>query len=121
MPDLTELLARVKVATGPARELDIAITRQFVHGKFYQTTETAGPYTSSIDAALALTERVLPGWKRSLFEKRGGAGWVARVSSPRYETSSSGEDTPMPTASLALLAATLSALITREVAHAPGA
>jgi hypothetical protein len=59
---LSELLAKVQAASGPDRELDIANTKALVHGKFYQTPETAGPYTSSIDAALALVERVLPGW-----------------------------------------------------------
>lgn len=34
----------------------------------------------SIDAALALAERVLKGWKRSLFEH--GDGWMARVQAP---------------------------------------
>lgn len=34
----------------------------------------------SIDAALALVERALPGWKRSLFEH--GDGWMARVQAP---------------------------------------
>jgi hypothetical protein len=69
--------------------------------------------TGSADAALALVERVQPGWKRSLFEKRGG-GWVSRISSPRWETYSSGEDTPLPAAPIALTLALLLSLQSQE-------
>lgn len=41
-------------------------------------------YTASIDAAVALVERCLPGWKRSIFEGHNGL-WIARVTSPRRE------------------------------------
>lgn len=66
-------------------------------------------YTASVDAVIALIEDKLPGWKRSLFEKRGG-GWIARVSSPRYDTFTSGEDDRAATAPLALLSALLTAI-----------
>lgn len=117
-----DLLERVKAATGPDRELDWRIAEvlnipepwpattawpPFMAGSKFDKALPA--YTTSVDAALALVERCLPGWKRSLFEKRGG-GWIARVSSPRWDTFTSGEDTPMPTAPLAILAALLSAL-----------
>ncbi|PWJ81537.1 hypothetical protein C7441_11069 [Pseudaminobacter salicylatoxidans] len=38
--------------------------------------------TASLDAAVALVERVRPGWKRSVFEGYNGL-WIARISSPR--------------------------------------
>ena len=41
-------------------------------------------YTGSTDAAIALAERVLPGWKRQLLEDFNGK-WIARVCSPRRE------------------------------------
>lgn len=110
---LEELATRVRAATGPDRELDAAIREAIDHKMMERQLlwrETL-EYTASIDEALTLVERVLPGWKRQFFEKRGGAGWVARVSSPRYDTFSSGEDDPMPNAPLAILSACISALI----------
>ncbi len=54
---LRELLARVEVATGPDVRLDRAINAMFPDG------ELGSPYyTASIDAAVALCKRVLPGW-----------------------------------------------------------
>jgi hypothetical protein len=103
---LASLLERLREAKGPDREID-----RELQGEPHGTTRWSfiPEYTASIDASLALVERLLPGWKRSLFEKRGG-GWIARVSSPRWETFTSGEDDPLPTAPLALLAALLSAI-----------
>lgn len=84
MTDLSELLERVKAATGPDRELDGAIevmARRFdayraglddttrAHWKHNGSTVydgntgyVAANFTASIDAALALVERCLPGW-----------------------------------------------------------
>lgn len=59
MSDLAELLVRVKAATGPDREIDRAIER-LEHGP--DVIPFTPAYTASIDAALALVERVLPGW-----------------------------------------------------------
>ena len=64
MSELAELLERVKAATGPDRELDWDI-QQSQFG-IEQTDFHGTPrYTASIDAALALAERLLPGrsWK----------------------------------------------------------
>jgi hypothetical protein len=62
--ELSELLERVKAATGPDRELDDAI-RHAIDGKMVEPQllwRETFPYTASIDDALALTERMLPGW-----------------------------------------------------------
>jgi len=56
MTDLQGLLERVRTAKGPDGEIDYAIYRQLREYTGLQS------YTASIDAALALTERVLPGW-----------------------------------------------------------
>jgi len=85
MSDLSSLIARLEAAEGPDRELDrdIALTVDgFVYEKrgkdakpwFYHSTiggrrqlispynsERLPAYTSSIDAAVSLAERVLPG------------------------------------------------------------
>jgi hypothetical protein len=75
-PDLEGLLARVEKATGPDRELD-----GFIYGALgFQIIQRWGGYewrpegrgvwrampspTTSLDAALALVERKLPGWYR---------------------------------------------------------
>ena len=78
MTDLTALLERVEAATGPDREIDTEIARAFgwtppgINPALWEGKETpswwATPgfgmpaYTSSLDAAIALVERVLPGW-----------------------------------------------------------
>lgn len=79
--NLTPLLSRVEEATGPDRELDRDIAEHFypeiltrehrvvVGGQFAWQHPTYGltrceHYTASLDAALALCERVLPGWLR---------------------------------------------------------
>lgn len=86
MSDLSSLIARLEAAEGPSREFDrdIALTVDgFVYEKrgkdakpwFYHSTlrgrrqlispynsERLPAYTSSIDAAVSLAERVLPGW-----------------------------------------------------------
>lgn len=90
-PDLASLLERVRSATGPDREIDGRIEVHFrIHpwgpfhwinrspevnfasyegdvwlsggaGKFPGSGWQSKPYTSSIDAALALVERLMPG------------------------------------------------------------
>ena len=60
MTDISELIERVRAATGPDRELDEAIRFYFdPKGSRYYSESSA--YTASIDAALALVERCLPG------------------------------------------------------------
>lgn len=66
MPDLSELLERVKAATGPDRELDAAIWYALVEqprpgNKIDRDMISRWPeYTSSLDAALALVLRASP-------------------------------------------------------------
>jgi len=64
MTDLNELLERVKAATGPDRQLDYVL---FCHFAPMEVASAWHPlnghkYTSSIDAALALCGRALPGY-----------------------------------------------------------
>jgi hypothetical protein len=68
--ELRALLARVENATGPDREIDKALFAVFdperanrmtyVQYEGYAPMWTAPAYTASLDAALALVERVLP-------------------------------------------------------------
>jgi len=119
--DLKELLARVEKATGADDLLDADIS--FALGwssrnrDHYEWTEADGtfvqsfmpkPFTASLDASLALVERVLPGkagvvsfggmWSRADFINAEGVYLHATCRTP----------------ALALLAAVLKALIAKE-------
>lgn len=72
--DLSDLIARVEAATGPDREIDVAILRALpIEGGWFSVWpdhltwdsldagKFAPPLTASLDAALGLAERVLPG------------------------------------------------------------
>lgn len=78
---LRELLARVESATGPDRKLEYGIARMFIdHWKeydedeFYDNATHCPRLTSSIDAAVQLCERVLPGWIWDVTST--GTSWV---------------------------------------------
>ncbi len=71
---LPTLIKQVQAATGPDRGLDSLIWRTVIFdaelakggNEWIKTPRMAyskPPYTASIDAALALAERMLPGWK----------------------------------------------------------
>ncbi len=86
MTDLSALIARLEAAEAGSRELDVAIARSLgwgVHNarRFglwvvpfgeYDTCDPddmfeLGEFTTSLDAALALAERVLPGWSWEIY------------------------------------------------------
>jgi hypothetical protein len=70
MTSLYDLRERVRAATGPDRELDgeICIALGGEHNSMWRRPGEAGWYggpadvTASVDACLALLEKVLPGW-----------------------------------------------------------
>ena len=74
-------------------------------------TRKPRPLTASLDAALALVEEKLPGWKRGLAEQDAG-GWCASLWKPQPGGKPSvlvfAEDAPTP--ALAVLIALLKAL-----------
>lgn len=116
--DLQALLRRVEEASGPDRELDAELAFRFKSGFVRGRSDDAAyapPYTASLDAALALTERVLPGWTIAHLSQQDDKSWFAELREG-YLTSynrvamSEARIRP-PTSPLALLAATLRALI----------
>lgn len=152
MSELVELLERVKAATGPDRELDFRIHIAVIEDVVWPVRDRLGRitnpdyrmsdylrgyssvinsddqdfdfprYTSSIDAALALTERLLPGCGIVIDREppaKGGApagaavnGWIGQEG-PEGRAwehfDATGETFP-----LAILGALLSALIAQD-------
>ena len=130
MSDLAELLERVKAATGPDRELDAALlcatspsyhlSKNSLGGTvicrdgFRWNIEDIAPYLiTSIDAALALADRVLPGWWLHGLGKSPLHGlWWCTLYSLNAKEAAEVEDAD--TAPLAIIAATIYALIAQE-------
>lgn len=126
--DLPSLLTRVQAATGPDRELDEAIGKWLwakgynpwdcfnynkdrdVHGK---------PFTSSIDAALALVEKLLPGWRYAMAsvvlgkDEHDHVPWCG-LAGPYSSCTFNDHEGRATTPPLAILAALLSALIAKD-------
>jgi hypothetical protein len=101
---LSDLLARVEGAKGPNFALEEDIDRVVGHSGLV----IPPAYTASVDAALALVERVLPGWEFALQVERpadGPAIWRVEMGDPlRHWTSEAA------TPALALLASMLRAI-----------
>lgn len=107
MTTLKDLAAMLDSATGPSRELDVAAFRAlFPYTRVYEAH--CPPLTSSIDAALALVERLLPGWG---WQINIGAYAILRPPKATCWSSSLCFDGDAPTAPLAILKATVAALI----------
>lgn len=133
---LADLLARVEKAEGPDRELDgalwLALECRPNHGQVFDPEyapylhvdprgkehpaikEDAPPYTASLDAALALVERVLPGWDWVLSSVDGHRA-SAEVTPPDWPVEALHYKTAK-TPALALLAAMLKALEAQNAA-----
>lgn len=112
--DIDALLERVKAATGPDRNLDAMLHHWALSGVGTGYYADSPSYTASIDAALALTERVLPGreWLKkspkviSVYRPLTEQEDAAKVWAKHYD----GTGATIP---LAILAAALTALINR--------
>lgn len=136
MSDLASLLRRVKAATGPDRELDwslhdVAFVEFFEQygyrrkGEFYVTASPAVPggerisapeyYTASIDAALALVDKMLPGrFALNLHWLPDSLGFAYFGKRREYTH----DEDWLPSLPLAILAALLTALIEKEKSDA---
>lgn len=138
MNDLNELLEHVKATTGPDREIDADLFSAFGEGfllwddgeplfvkgapsSFRQTRYDVPEYTASIDAALALVDRVLPSWVVSDLcqnSRHAGDPWGCELSiyygsdPSKNRSAFSGWYYSKP--ALAILVAFLTALIAQE-------
>jgi hypothetical protein len=65
-----DLLEKLKAATGPDRNLDAMLHHRDLQGIGTGYYADAPRYTGSIDAALALVEKKLPGWVCTVCTKR---------------------------------------------------
>lgn len=134
--DIASLLERVKAATGPDRALDWYVADATGHQSFNTSIQGMWPpfmkgsradkavptYTASIDAALGLVGRMLPGWKWGVASVSVRTGEKSPEGYPRYGEGFRAHVTefsglrPMPsvaeaqTAPLAILAALLTSL-----------
>jgi len=131
MTTRTDLVAMLEAAEAGSRELDAAVwlaaTGEVVAWPWGQP-DADGPWcvygnamwtplaglTTSLDAALALAERVLPGWRRHLNElpPSTGLGWEATVWTDAADLSV--HPSRAPTAPLALCIAVLRATAAAE-------
>lgn len=121
---LRELRERVHAAKGPDRELDVLIAQELVPDVLVlrQRKDDSGAdpytywkYTGSIDAAVALVERLLPGWCWDVSSS--GQAWVMGVDSPMRDHFIGGSPDKPP---LALLDALLSTLLAQAEAGPTG-
>ena len=117
--DLTDILARLEAATGPDQELD-----KLIGAALGSNPHITGPVsaagvgitrydhiTASLDAALALVERVLPGWAWAIFGPDPSFGLPMCEASLAPGDAFSGVKVDGPTPALALLIAMTRALI----------
>lgn len=126
--DLSALIAKLEAAATGSRALDGDVAWVFhpklwgrrnpVNGQHQWMTEIDGKprvlprYTTSIDAALALAERVLPGWGFFLRKDRDGCNCGLVYPDASFVTPGCGSS---PTPALALCAAILKAHASRTV------
>jgi hypothetical protein len=77
----TPLITRLEEAAEGSRELDELVALETTHPYGIDACDWDGfpPYTTSLDAALALAERVLPGWRWQVSATSSGA--IGSVSS----------------------------------------
>lgn len=119
MTTLQDLLTRVEAATGPDRPLDADIHRM-VHGigeRGVVLWTDVAPYVESVDAALALVDRLLPGCVYQMGTMQSGieGGWAQIWLADSTEGGDCfSTDSKRFALPLAILAALLKALIAQE-------
>lgn len=130
MGDLNALLERVRAASGPDRNLDLAIhmalePANYAPGWAWDDLGRPPHLTASLDATVALVERVLPGWQFALAGPWKWAEHTPRAGQPIWyaEVARDSEDDGLgykemndlsyrgATPALALISALLSALL----------
>ncbi len=106
---LRELLERVEAASGPSRAIDYAVG-DAIDPKEWRLCPS---YSASLDASIALVERLIP--DHELFLAREGRSWWAVMGDDQTTPDGS---LWSPTAPLAILSALLRALISQAEGEA---
>ena len=138
MTDLTALLTRVDAATGPDRQIDCLLDCLRTGREFIEWTADTGivgyrfkhhtlgwelgcwrvGYTASLDAALALVTKMLPGWRWSIGTIQSNGGDYAQLAEPVMTEFGPGigirAQQHAATPPLAVLSALLRALIAKQ-------
>lgn len=139
MSNLQALLERVEAASGPVEEIDNLIWWHFfcpergkddamrvgpmdnvakraAWARCFYGTERSTKFTASLDAAVGLVEKMLPGFDVCLARVSGE--WSADIGPPDSFQAASAKSRPTP--ALALIAALLKALISQSNPERPG-
>lgn len=121
---IKELLERVEGLSGPDREVDAAIIKALGFHSWagrmsYRDADGvrmwdfgSSEITASIDAAIALVERKLPGWAWKVIREEGYNGCVIR-NAPKLEIVAPSVSCHGPTLPLAIISALLRALLAK--------
>ena len=75
MSKYAAIISRLEAATGPNYEIECSIHEMCGE----QRPIIPSPYTASLEAAIALVERMLPGWRKSVGENLHHGYWQGRV------------------------------------------
>lgn len=113
-PNLESLVTRVGRASGPDPALDAAIWTAVVEAEPKLAGSETSPLTASLDASLALAERVLPDWTWKLNQVDKGAKHYKCTFEPRKGSPAKGFSDK--SAALAVIDALLRALLDRKSA-----
>lgn len=121
MTDLPALLSRVEGASGPDDALNVAIWaalwERYPVAEEIAIRKVLPNFTGSIDAALALVERKLPGWGRQTKRYAECGEYEASLWTPHEVGGATYVGVHKTSEALALLAALIRALIAETPAH----
>lgn len=112
--DLRALLTRLEAASGGDRDIDRELEHQFVGvPRPPAGMQMAHPsrFTDSLDRAVGLVEKMLPGWRWVVHNPRSGLSYGASVSDPARGGIVAVAEKGIASAPLAVCAALLKALI----------
>lgn len=120
---LSELITRLEKLTGPDKEIDFWLSARLFDPS-HETDEALqadidlvgidgmvidAPFTASLDAAVALTERLLPGWTIASIGQDDRKGWHAELREGHRTSYSTVQLAGAPSPAIALVLATLRA------------
>lgn len=113
---MSGLVEKLEAAEVGSRSLDQAV---WLATGGWEGVNAPPSFTTSLDAALALAERVLPGWfvglQQNRWVHREGPAWAAYLTPPKSSLEIEGDG---PTPALALCIAICRALNLNETRHA---